>query len=211
MDDLEDEPVKPAEADGVHKPGRRDDAWGAFGTLGAYRGKNATDTYGEYCATPGRLLAGKTPCASIESGPMPPGMSGQKRRSAGLADECEVQLTYSIGSSRPVSIQLDTFNTARIAEEEIASLVKRHFDFRLAAIVKEFDLRIAPQEQRTAFSGSWLSTAMWANGHGASLGENRQSILPGFGLRQGGFRLKLEAVQPEVPPGLHRFLNNKCN
>ena len=61
----------------------------------------------------------------------------------GLAGECEVQLSYSIGLSRPVSIQVETFGTGKLSDDDIARLVERHFDFRLASIIKQFNLEIS--------------------------------------------------------------------
>jgi magnesium transporter len=63
---------------------------------------------------------------------------------AGIAEECEVQLSYSLGLARPVSVQVETFGTGRIPDDRIAGLVERHFDFRLAAIMRQFNLRYLP-------------------------------------------------------------------
>jgi S-adenosylmethionine synthetase len=63
---------------------------------------------------------------------------------AKLADECEVQLSYSRGFSRPVSIQVETFGTGKIPDEQIAIALENHFDFRLAGIIKQFNLRALP-------------------------------------------------------------------
>jgi S-adenosylmethionine synthetase len=71
--------------------------------------------------------------------------------SAGLADECEVQLSYSIGLSRPVSVQVETFGTGKISDEDIAALLERHFDFRLAGILKKFRLRRLPAAAKGGF------------------------------------------------------------
>ncbi|MDI9479097.1 MAG: methionine adenosyltransferase domain-containing protein, partial [Bacillota bacterium] len=60
---------------------------------------------------------------------------------AGLADRCEVQLSYAIGVARPISIMVDTFNTARVPEEKIVELINKHFDLRHAEIIKNFDLK----------------------------------------------------------------------
>ena len=70
---------------------------------------------------------------------------------AGLAEECEVQLSYSIGLSRPVSIQVETFGTGKLSDDDIARLVERHFDFRLASIIKQFNLRYLPSLVRGGF------------------------------------------------------------
>jgi S-adenosylmethionine synthetase len=70
---------------------------------------------------------------------------------AGLADECEVQLSYSIGLSRPVSVQVETFGTGKIADDEIASRLVQHIEFRLAGIVKQFNLRHLPSTVKGGF------------------------------------------------------------
>jgi S-adenosylmethionine synthetase len=69
----------------------------------------------------------------------------------GIATECEIQLSYSIGCSRPVSVQVETFGTGRIPDEEIAAVVERHFEFRLAGIVQLFNLRRLPMMVKGGF------------------------------------------------------------
>jgi S-adenosylmethionine synthetase len=70
---------------------------------------------------------------------------------AGLADDCEVQLSYSIGLARPVSVQIDTGGTGRISDEAISALVSEMFDFRLGGIVKQFQLRKLPERSKGGF------------------------------------------------------------
>ena len=70
---------------------------------------------------------------------------------AGLASECEVQLSYSIGLSYPVSVQVETFGTGRIPDEAITALLKNHFDFRLAGIIRQFNLRRLPSLVKGGF------------------------------------------------------------
>lgn len=70
---------------------------------------------------------------------------------AGLAGECEIQLSYSIGLSRPVSIQVETFGTGKLPDSNIADLVEKNFDFRLAGIVKQFSLRRLPATIKGGF------------------------------------------------------------
>jgi S-adenosylmethionine synthetase len=62
-----------------------------------------------------------------------------------------VQLSYSIGLSHPVSVQVETFGTGRISDEAIATLLKKHFDFRLAGIIKQFNLRQLPSLTKGGF------------------------------------------------------------
>ena len=71
---------------------------------------------------------------------------------AGLAERCEVQLSYAIGVAEPVSISVDTFATGNLADMEIVSLVKAHFDLRPAAIIKDLEL-LNPIYKRTAAYG----------------------------------------------------------
>jgi S-adenosylmethionine synthetase len=70
---------------------------------------------------------------------------------AELADECEVQLSYSISRSRPESVQVETFGTGKIPDEKLTSLLLKHFDFRLAAIVRDFQLRRLPAKRQGEF------------------------------------------------------------
>ncbi|MCX8068933.1 MAG: methionine adenosyltransferase domain-containing protein, partial [Thermodesulfovibrionales bacterium] len=70
---------------------------------------------------------------------------------AGLAEECEVQLSYSIGLSRPVSIQVETFGTGKIGDEYISKLLEKNIDFRPVAIVKNFNLRYQPSLLKGGF------------------------------------------------------------
>jgi S-adenosylmethionine synthetase len=106
--------------------------------------KNAIDTYGEYSRHSGAALSGKDPMRIDRVGAYAARYAAKNVVVAGLADECEVQLSYSIGMSRPVSIQVETFGTGKIQDDAIAALVDEHFDFRLAAIVKQFSLRHLP-------------------------------------------------------------------
>lgn len=106
--------------------------------------KNAVDTYGEYSRHSGAALSGKDPTRIDRVGAYAARYAAKNVVAAGLADECEVQLSYSIGLSRPVSIQVETFGTGKIPDEKIAALIERHFDFRLAGIIRQFNLRFLP-------------------------------------------------------------------
>ena len=106
--------------------------------------KNAIDTYGEYSRHSGAALSGKDPTRIDRVGAYAARYAAKNVVAAGLADECEVQLSYSIGLARPVSIQVETFGTGKIADEEIKALLEKHFDFRLAGIIKQFNLRFLP-------------------------------------------------------------------
>jgi S-adenosylmethionine synthetase len=106
--------------------------------------KTAIDTYGEYSRHSGAALSGKDPLRIDRVGAYAARYAAKNVVAAGLADECEVQLSYSIGLARPVSIQVQTFGTGKIPDPEIAGRVEAHFDFRLAGLLRQFNLRYLP-------------------------------------------------------------------
>lgn len=113
--------------------------------------KNAIDTYGEYSRHSGAALSGKDPSRIDRVGAYASRYAAKNVVAAGLADECEVQLSYTIGMSRPVSIQIETFGTGRIPDEDIALSVEKNFDFRIAAIIRQFNLRYLPSSIKGGF------------------------------------------------------------
>jgi S-adenosylmethionine synthetase len=113
--------------------------------------KNDVDTYGEYAKHSGSALSGKDPIRIDRVGAYAARYAAKNIVAAGLADECEVQLSYSIGLSRPVSIQVETFGTGRILDEETTALLEQHFDFRLAGIIRQFNLRRLPSLTKGGF------------------------------------------------------------
>lgn len=113
--------------------------------------KNAIDTYGEYSRHSGAALSGKDPLRIDRVGAYAARHAAKNVVAAGLADECEVQLSYSIGLARPVSIQVETFGTGKIPDDALAVLIEQHFDFRLAGIMKRFRLRFLPSTVKGGF------------------------------------------------------------
>lgn len=113
--------------------------------------KNDVDTYGEYARHSGNALSGKDPMRIDRVGAYAARYAAKNAVAAGLAEVCEVQLSYSIGFSRPVSIQVETFGTGKFSDDELASLLERHFDFRLAAILRNFNLRHLPALNKGRF------------------------------------------------------------
>jgi S-adenosylmethionine synthetase len=106
--------------------------------------KNAIDTYGEYSRHSGAALSGKDPTRIDRVGAYAARYAAKNVVAAGLADECEVQLSYSIGQARPVSVQVETFGTGKLSEAVLTALLLQHFDFRLAGIIRQFKLRRLP-------------------------------------------------------------------
>lgn len=113
--------------------------------------KNAIDTYGEYSRHSGAALSGKDPMRIDRVGAYAARYAAKNVVAAGLAAECEVQLSYSIGLARPVSVQVETFGTGMIPDEEIAARLSQHIDFRLAGILRQFNLRHLPATVRGGF------------------------------------------------------------
>lgn len=113
--------------------------------------KNAIDTYGDYSRHSGAALSGKDPLRIDRVGAYAARYAAKNLVAAGLADECEVQLSYSIARSRPESVQVETFGTGKLPDEKLTSLVEKNFDFRLAAIVRDFQLRRLPAKRRGKF------------------------------------------------------------
>jgi S-adenosylmethionine synthetase len=113
--------------------------------------KNAVDTYGEYSRHSGSALSGKDPSRIDRVGAYAARHAAKNVVAAGLADECEVQLSYSIGQAQPVSVQVETFGTGTIPEQEIGERIRSVFDFRPAAVVRNLNLRHMPQVMRGGF------------------------------------------------------------
>lgn len=113
--------------------------------------KNAIDTYGEYSRHSGAALSGKDPTRIDRVAAYAARYAAKNVVAAQLAEECEIQLSYSIGLSRPVSIQVETFGTGVVPDEDLTALVDWHFDFRLAAILRQFQLRHLPARAKGSF------------------------------------------------------------
>jgi len=113
--------------------------------------KTDVDMYGDYARHGGNALSGKDPMRIDRVGMYAARYAAKNLVAAGLAEECEVQLSYSIGQSRPVSIMVETFGTGTRPDDDLADLVERHFDFRLAGILKRFQLRQLPALHRGKF------------------------------------------------------------
>ncbi len=113
--------------------------------------KNAIDTYGEYSRHSGAALSGKDPSRIDRIGAYAARYAAKNIVAAGLAASCEVQLSYSIGFSRPVSVQVETFGTGKISDEKIADIIEKNFDFRQAGIISHFNLRFLPAQIKGGF------------------------------------------------------------
>jgi S-adenosylmethionine synthetase len=113
---------------------------GPQGDTGLTGRKIIVDTYGGYARHGGGAFSGKDPTKVDRSAAYAARYVAKNLVAAGLADRCEIQLAYAIGVAQPVSIMIDTFGTGKIDEGKMVALVKKHFDLRPAAIIKELDL-----------------------------------------------------------------------
>ena len=114
---------------------------GPMGDTGLTGRKIIVDTYGGYSRHGGGAFSGKDPTKVDRSACYAARYVAKNIVAAGLAHRCEVQLAYAIGVARPVSVRIDTFGTATVAEERIAEAVNRLVDLRPGAIIQRFDLR----------------------------------------------------------------------
>ena len=70
---------------------------------------------------------------------------------AGLADKCEIQLSYAIGVARPTSVRVDTFGTGKVSDERLIEIIRENFDLRPAGIIRMLDLRRPIYKQTAAY------------------------------------------------------------
>ena len=114
---------------------------GPAGDTGLTGRKIIVDTYGGYARHGGGAFSGKDPTKVDRSACYAARYIAKNVVKAGLASKCEVQLAYAIGVAKPVSVLIDTFGTAKVAEETIEAAVLSLVDLRPAAIIRRFDLR----------------------------------------------------------------------
>jgi S-adenosylmethionine synthetase len=124
---------------------------GPMGDAGLTGRKIIVDTYGGYARHGGGAFSGKDATKVDRSGAYASRYVAKNIVAAGLADKCEVGLAYAIGVAHPLSIFVDTFGTGKISDEEITELVKKHFDLRPAAIIRDLDLRKPIYRQLAAY------------------------------------------------------------
>jgi len=134
-------------------PSGRFEKGGPMADTGLTGRKIIVDTYGSWVAHGGGAFSGKDPTKVDRSGAYMARYVAKNVVAAGLADQCLVQVAYAIGVAEPVSVMVDTWGTGKgITDEEITSLVRKHFDFRPAAIIRDLELR-KPQYRRLAAYG----------------------------------------------------------
>ena len=124
---------------------------GPQGDSGLTGRKIIVDTYGGYSRHGGGAFSGKDPTKVDRSASYACRYVANNIVAAGLADKCEVQVSYAIGVARPTSIFIETFGTAKIEEAKLLDLVREHFELRPAGIIQTLNLRNIPQEKGGRF------------------------------------------------------------
>ncbi len=125
---------------------------GPVGDAGLTGRKIIVDTYGGMARHGGGAFSGKDPSKVDRSAAYAGRYVAKNIVAAGLADRCEIQVSYAIGVADPTSISIDTFGTGKIADDKLVALVREHFDLRPVGLVKMLDL-IRPIYQSTAAYG----------------------------------------------------------
>ena len=124
---------------------------GPHGDSGLTGRKIIVDTYGGMARHGGGAFSGKD-CTKVDrSAAYAARYAAKNIVAAGLADKCEIQLSYAIGVAQPTSVMVDTFGTGKLSDEKITEIVRENFDLRPAGIIKMLDLRRPIYKQTAAY------------------------------------------------------------
>ena len=124
---------------------------GPNGDSGLTGRKIIVDTYGGYARHGGGAFSGKD-CTKVDrSAAYAARYVAKNIVAAGLADKCEIQLSYAIGVAQPTSVMVDTFGTGKLSDEQLVAIVRENFDLRPAGIIKMLDLRRPIYRQTAAY------------------------------------------------------------
>ena len=124
---------------------------GPHGDSGVTGRKIIVDTYGGYARHGGGAFSGKD-CTKVDrSAAYAARYVAKNIVAAGLADKCEIQLSYAIGVAHPTSVMVDTFGTGKVSDEKLVDIVRENFDLRPAGIIKMLDLRRPIYRQTAAY------------------------------------------------------------
>ncbi len=124
---------------------------GPHGDAGLTGRKIIVDTYGGYARHGGGAFSGKD-CTKVDrSAAYAARYVAKNIVAAGLADKCEIQLSYAIGVAQPTSVMVDTFGTGKVSDEKLVDVIRENFDLRPAGIIKMLDLRRPIYKQIAAY------------------------------------------------------------
>ena len=124
---------------------------GPHGDSGLTGRKIIVDTYGGMARHGGGAFSGKDSTKVDRSAAYAARYVAKNIVAAGLADRCEIQLSYAIGVAQPTSIMVDTFGTSKLREDQLVEMIRKHFDLRPAGIIKMLDLRRPIYKQTAAY------------------------------------------------------------
>ena len=125
---------------------------GPLGDTGLTGRKIIVEHYGGAASHGGGAFSGKDPTKVDRSAAYAARYVAKNIVAAGLADRCEIQLSYAIGIAKPISVFVDTYETGRLPDDRIVEIINEHFDLKPAAIIRHFDLR-RPLYKNTAAYG----------------------------------------------------------
>ena len=151
---------------------------GPMGDSGLTGRKIIVDTYGGMGRHGGGCFSGKDPTKVDRSAAYGTRWAAKNIVAAGLAERCEIQVAYAIGVAHPLSINVETFGTGKIADEKIVALINEYFDLRPGAIIRDLDLR-RPIYQKVAAYGHFGRDDLnlpWENTEKAALLRNAAGI-----------------------------------
>ena len=134
---------------------------GPIADVGLTGRKIIVDTYGGSCAHGGGAFSGKDPTKVDRSASYYARYAAKNIVAAGLCDKIEIQVSYAIGVSKPISLYINTFNTNKIEETKILDIINKVFDFRPSNIIKELDLLKPIYSKTTCFGHFGKSNLPW--------------------------------------------------
>lgn len=134
---------------------------GPMGDCGLTGRKIIVDTYGGMARHGGGAFSGKDPSKVDRSAAYAARYVAKNLVAAGLAERCELQVSYAIGVAEPTSISIDTFGTSKYSEEQLIALVRRHFDLRPYGLIKMLDLERPIYKQTAAYGHFGRDNLPW--------------------------------------------------
>jgi S-adenosylmethionine synthetase len=138
---------------------------GPVGDCGLTGRKIIVDTYGGMARHGGGAFSGKDPSKVDRSAAYAARYVAKNIVRSGLAERCEIQISYAIGVSEPTSISINTFGTGKLTDTEVARLVREHFDLTPGGLIRMLDLKRPIYQQTAAYGhfGRELSDFTWEN------------------------------------------------
>lgn len=149
---------------------------GPQGDSGLTGRKIIVDTYGGYARHGGGAFSGKDPTKVDRSACYAARYVAKNIVAAGLAEKCEIQLSYAIGVAQPTSVMVDTFGTGKLSDQKLTEIVRENFDLRPAGIIKMLDLR-RPIYRQTAAYGHFGRTDIDVPWEKTDMAEKLKSYL----------------------------------